>query len=229
MLARLRGADKPSRMQAQMRRWVTWVGVVVLSAAGVAVGATLSRAAMSRGGRAPADPVLEAAASEEVAAWQGRRSLTTLTDRAYARARPNCPRVLDPGNPDHEGCIRDWLRLRDLIAAKLPAPEIPPAADQAGLATEGPAADMRGWLGTLTQDQRAGLRDIIGARQYDGIATSAASGDDEATRSAMRGLKAETEQLTDERPFEALRRYSQLKSLLGDKLDGLVSLAEKYK
>ncbi len=211
-----------------MPRWITWVGVVLLSGAGLLAGAGVARAFVGPV-RRRVDPALDRAAANAVARYGSSVPLGVLTDHAYWAARPGCPKQLDPSNPAHAECTRAWLQLRDLVSAKLPPPEIPRPEDRPDLPSEGPAADLRGWLGSLSQDQREGLRQMIGARHYDALAKNAAGGDDEGTVKAMLDLKEEIELLADDDPLEALRRYRELKGLLGPRFDELLRLAEKYR
>lgn len=196
--------------------------------AGFFVGAGLARAIIGPPRHAP-DPALVRAADRAVASRRDGEPVSLVVNAAYHDARPACPRQLDPDNPEHAECIQVWLRLRDLVVAMLPPPAIPAPDDAAsGLSQEGPAADVRAWLSSLTAEQRAGLRDLVGAKHYDGIAGAAAAGNDRRTRKAMRALQDDLEQLADDHPLEAMRKYAALQSLLGDKLDELSGLAAKY-
>lgn len=206
-----------------MPRWLTWLGVAAVSGAGVAGGVAIARALIRKG----ADPALVAAARSVVERHGTGVPLAVLTNRAYHQVRPSCPARLDPDDPSHADCVRVWLQLRSLIAAELPPPRIE-GPDDTTLPSEGPAADLRRWLGSLTPQQRSGLREQIGAVHYDAIARAAAAGDDAKTVKALRALKAEIDQLAEEDPLEALRRYRALKSLLGDRFDELAQLAEKH-
>lgn len=151
-----------------------------------------------------------------------------VTDVAYTMAYPDCPAQLDPGDPMHERCIEYWLHLRDLAIEQMPSPEGRPARDRPGLSGTGPAADMRGWLESLTQHQRSELRSIIGGRHYDGIKRNAYDGDDAGVVSAVLRFKRGAEKHASEDKFGALERYLELKELLGPKLDELMQLAQKY-
>lgn len=156
-------------------------------------------------------------------------NLNILTNRAYHSAFPDCPRRLDPNDPSHEDCVRSWLRVRDHVAARLPAPELPTPEEKAGLPTTGEAADIRGWLESLTPHQISRLREILGANLVDPVQRAAFAGDDEGTVRAVVTLKKTVEDYAEEHPFDALRQYSELKDLLGPKLDDLLRTAEQYK
>jgi hypothetical protein len=205
----------------------TWIGITGVVLGGATAGALLARAVLPRP-RPSVDPALELAAEQVVAGRGDGTDLMSLADQAYRVARPSCPATLDPDDPSHAGCVGDWLRLRDLVAAKLPPPPVRAPTPQAGLADTGPAADMRGWLESLTPEQRTGLREIIGAKFYDPIVEAAAEGDDEDEVEAVLDLKEEIEEFASDSPLAALRQYKQLKGLLGPKLDELLRLAQQY-
>lgn len=206
-----------------VRTWKTWLGVALVTATGLSVGAGVVRAIIGGQRRKrSSDPDLIRAVEETLA--KGRSgSLHGLTDRAYRLARPGCPTRLDPDDPTHEQCIAVWLEVRDLVAARLPPPVIE-SAD--GVVASGPAADIRTWLASLTPEQRSGLREIVGTAHYDRITARADAGDDPGTVDALLDLKDEMDGLN---PLAAMRRYAELKSLLGPKLDDFIRIAEKHR
>lgn len=211
--------------------WLTWLGATGLAVAGVLAGAGIARAAVGPvgpKGRAH-DPALEPHVQAAIAQLGVDANLNILTNHAYNAAFPDCPRRLDPADQSHENCVRRWLGARDLVAARLPAPELPTPSEQEGLATTGSAADIRGWLESLTPNQRSRLREILGANLVDPVQTAAFSGDDDGTERAVVHLKKTVEDYAEEHPFDALRQYSELKDLLGPKLDDLLRTAEQYK
>jgi len=201
------------------------VATAVLSAV---AGASLARAAMGAAERKRTAAELGHLANEVITDLGVDRDLMSLTDTAYHRGFPACPRTLDPGDPSHADCIRLWLQLRDEIAARLPAPRISSPEPAEGLADTGPAAEMRGWLQSLTAEQRNGLRRIIGANHYDPIVEAAQNGDDEGTVKAVRRLRKDADDLAANEPLAAWRQYSELKSLLGSKLDDFLKLTQRY-
>lgn len=207
--------------------WLRWAAVAAVTAAGIATGATVAHVLLRRR-RPKVDPALKRAADETVQSLGTGTDMMTLTDTAYRAARPDCPGRLDPDDPTHADCIRAWLQLRDLIAARLPPPAMPKPVPQSGLSETGPAADMRGWLESLTPTQRAELRESIGAEHYDPISRAANAGDDKAVVKSVLALKAAIEDLASDDPLAALRQYRRLKSSLGPKLDELLRLAQQY-
>jgi hypothetical protein len=207
--------------------WVSWVMIAAVATVGIAAGAGIAYAATQRGKR-KAEAQLEQAAEQAIASLGTGRDLMTLTDAAYRAAAPACPRPLDPGDPTHADCIRVWLRLRDLVAARLPPPVIQAPEPQEGLADTGPAADMRGWLESLTPKQRTELRATIGPEYYDPISNAAQAGDDKGVAKSVKALQKAIEKHASDEPLAALRQYRKLKSSLGPRLDELMQLAQQH-
>jgi hypothetical protein len=210
--------------------WATWLlgtGVVVV---GVTAGAGIAHAFLGK--RSPRgrsyDPSLEPAVDQAIAD-HGAAQLNLTTNAAYHSAFPHCPRTLDPSDQSHADCVRAWLRVRDMVLGRLPPPVVPTPEEEPGLATTGPAADIRGWLQSLTPAQRSGLRDIVGAELVDPVERAAIRGDDQATVNSVVHMKKTIEDYAEEHPFDALRQYQELKKLLGPKLDVLLQLAEQHR
>jgi len=231
--------------------WRRWLTVVLISAAGVTLGAGAARAAMRRVPKRDAN--LNQHADAAITRHGSQASMMVLVDTAYREAYPDCPKTLDPDNAAHGDCIRKWLVVREVVAERLPpieyagvgglepmGPVGPSGTDPAAqpestpeskpLPTTGPAAEMRGWLGSLTHTQRAELRRIVGPEYVTPIETAAAAGDDAGVMKASIELKDAGERLASDSPFTAMGRYRELKTALGSaKLDELTRLASKYK
>jgi hypothetical protein len=151
---------------------------------------------------------------------------TEVTDAAYSMAYPDCPEKLDPSEPTHAQCIDLWKGLHALAKQALPGQRPRPVPDD--LPDEGPAADMRRWLDSLSAHQRSELRRIIGPKYYDPIKRSAAAGDDGKTVGNVLRFKRAVEKFAEEDKMAALSQYLELKKLLGPKLDELLETAQKY-
>lgn len=210
------------------KRWI-WIG----GAVGVAllVGGVAYAKIKKKG--APSEPLAPAAAVDRAIQILGTDAdADDVANAAYPMAYPDCPDVLDPDDPAHTECIDAWIELRALAVAALPDKRRKPpkreGAPPEPLSTEGPAADMRTWLDGLTQHQRSELRRILGSTYYDPIKNAAQAGDDGKTVSSVLRLKRSIETLVSEDPFKAAAQYSELKKLLGPKLDELLGMAEKY-
>lgn len=198
---------------------------------GLTAGAGIARAFVgARGPKGRAyDPALEPAVDDAIARHGADADTVKLANTAYESAFPECPKQLDPDDPTHADCIRRWLQIRDVVLARLPPPAIPTPAEEPGLPTTGPAADMRGWLQSLTAQQRSELSRILGANLVRPLEQAAITGDDPGTVSAAVHMKKTIEDYAEEHPFDALRQYRDLKQLLGTKLDTLLQLAEKHR
>jgi hypothetical protein len=206
------------------KRWL-WIG-------GVGATALLVSAVAYAKLRSPAIediPTPAQAVANAIEILGSDAEVVEVTDVAYAMAYPDCPPVLDPEDPTHELCIEFWLHLRDLAIEQMPPPESRPSQEQPGLSDTGPAADMRGWLESLTQRQRSELRRIIGKKYYDPIKRNAYEGDDAGVVLAVLRFKSAAEKHASEDKFGALERYLELRELLGPKLDELMQIAQQYK
>jgi len=209
--------------------WKKWLAITLLTAAGVTVGAGIAHAAMRS--VPERDPDLEGFADAAISKHGTKASLNVLVDEAYFLAYPNCPTTLDPDNSAHAACISKWLVLREVVSERLPPVDYdagPPASGEA-LPSTGPAAEMRGWLGSLTAKQRSDLRRIVGDEYVRPIEEAAEAGDDQGVIDAAIELKEAGEKLASESPLKAMSQYRELKSSLGPKLDELTRLASKYK
>lgn len=231
-----RRAANPLPSSPSRARWL-WIG------GAVAVALLLGGAAYARFRKAteispPSSP--EEAVDRAISLLGTARDPQEIADAAYPMAYPDCPPTLDPDDLSHAACIEDWWRLHDLAEAALPAGGSPPSEasppsdegrppqDDGTLPTTGPAADMRAWLESLTQTQRAQLRTLIGATHYDPIKHAAYAGDDAQTVSAVLRFKNAAEKMLSDDPIAAAKRYSELRALLGPKLDELLAQAKKY-
>lgn len=207
-----------------MAPWASWILRSVVVVGGLLGGAGIARATINGIDRREKQQAADAAINKLGAG----ASLTKLTDVAYAMLWPKCPGKLDPANPAHQSCVRLWLQMQDVVAGRLPPPSIsPPAASP--LPTTGPAADLRGWLESLTSEQRDNLRENLGAKYYDPIVARAAAGDDAGAVQAVRDLRTHMEAFAEEEPFAALSMLASIKSSLGDKLDVLIQLQQQWK
>lgn len=206
-----------------MAPWAQWILRTFVVVGGLFGGAGIARATIRGLDRREKQQAADAAITKLGAG----ASLTALTDVAYAMLWPKCPAKLDPGNPAHQNCVRLWLQMQDTVAGRLPPPSItPPAAGT--LPTTGPAADLRGWLESLTPEQRDNLRENLGAKYYDPVVARAAAGDDAGAVQAVKDLKAHMEAYAEEEPFAALSMIASMKSSLGDKLDVLIRLQQTW-
>lgn len=203
----------PSRQENPASRW-PWIGAGLAALLLAGGGIAYARLRKKKAVPSPEEAVLEA---REILGPVA--SADDVADMAYAAAYPECPTVLDPNDPKHQGCIAAWMALKKMAAPKGPAPSKP---------ARGPAAETERWLDGLTSQQRTELRDIIGTSYYDPISSAAWAGDDDATVKAVLRLKADTERLLAENPIAAASRYSQLKALLGPKLDTFLEMAERF-
>jgi hypothetical protein len=210
-------------MSPTTKRWL-WIGGIVGGA--LLLGGGVAYAKMRKAPSEPLPP--EQAVREAIQILGENADADDIANAAYPLAHPDCPDTLDPEDPSHGPCIDKWLALRDLAESIMPTNQRPPRRDGAPLPTEGPAADMRAWLDSLTQSQRSQLRDLIGASNYDPIKRAAQAGDDGQTVASVLRLKRNIEKLVDDDPIEAAKQYHALKTLLGPKLDELLDLAEQY-
>jgi len=207
----------------QTRTW--WIaGIVAATVAAGALAYRMLRTSESGGVLTPAEGVARALEILGEGA-----EVIEIADVAYTMVYPDCPPLLDPEDPTHEECIAAWLQLRDLAIDQLPAPAGRPSKTQEGLASTGPAADLRGWLESLTSTQRSELRTIIGSTYYDPMKRSAYEGDDGGVVRAVLRFKASAEAYASKDKMGALARYMELTDLLGPKLDELMRLAKSYK
>lgn len=213
---------KSNPIRPRAKRWI-WI------AAGVAtllVGGGVAYAKMRKRSSGPPSP--EDAVDRAIEILGSDASAIEVADAAYPMAYPDCPEKLDPDDPDHALCIEDWNHLYDLAKDTLPKGKWGPRPVPDDLPDEGPAADMRAWLGSLSPHQRTELRRIIGPKYYDPIKRAANAGDDGKTVGNVLRLKNAIEKLLREDPIEAASQYNELKKLLGPKLDDLMDAAEKY-
>lgn len=217
--------DRVANPSPSTKRWL-WVGGGVVVALLVGGGVAYAR---FRKSVAPAGPVPpEEAVDRAINLLGTQRDPEEITDAAYPMAYPDCPPLLDPDDPTHGTCIDYWWHLHDLAVERLPPPSGRPRPPTDELPTTGPAADMREWFGSLTQHQRSELRRLIGPSNYDPIKRAANDGDDGKTVAAVLRLKNSIEKLLSDDPIAALKRYNELKKLLGPKLDELMDTADKY-
>lgn len=206
------------------KRWM-WIGGAVVAALFIGGGVAYAR---FRKSIAPSGPLPPGDAVDRAIELLGQnRDPEEIADAAYPMAYPDCPAPLDPEDPTHEACIDYWWHLHDLAEERLPPTSSQPSAPTE-LPTTGPAADMRAWIESLTQHQRSELRRIMGPSHYDPIKRSAYDGDDGKTVGAVLRFKNAAEKQLSEHPIDALKRYNDLKKLLGPKLDELMDAAEKY-
>lgn len=212
-------------MSPSTKRWL-WIGGAVAAALLVGGGVAYARFRKSIEPEGPIPP--QQAVDRAIGLLGTAREPEEIADAAYPMAYPDCPAKLDPEDPTHEQCIDYWWHLHDLAAERLPPPSERPRPHPDELPTEGPAADMRAWLESLTQHQRSELRRLIGPPYYNPIKRAAYDGDDGKTVAAVIRLKNSIEKLASDDPIEALKRYGELKDLLGSKLDELMDTAEKY-
>jgi hypothetical protein len=213
--------QNPLSPPAKRWLWIGGVGAATLLVGGVAY-------AKLRTPTPAGPPTPTRAIATAIGILGSDAEVIEVTDVAYTMAYPDCPVVLDPDDPTHELCIEYWLHLRDLAIEQMPPPESRPAEEQPGLSMTGPAADMRGWLESLTQRQRSELRRIIGSKYYDPIKRGAYDGDDAGVVSAVLRFKNAAQKHASEDKFGALKRYLELQELLGAKLDELMQLAQQY-
>jgi hypothetical protein len=154
----------------------------------------------------------------------GPKGSIEIADLAYTMAYPKCPKKLDPKNANHADCIAKWLKLREIALV-----ELPKSSSNDNDTGPGPADDMVEWLDSLTSSQKSGLKKLIGDEHYTDIDTSARSGNDSKTVSAVLRFKSDIELLVEEHPLDAFAKYRDLKELLGPKLEELLKKAQKYK
>lgn len=219
-LATADGGRRRNPLSSRTKRWL-WIG------GGVAAALLIGGVVYARSKAAPEGPLEPKDAVDRAIGILGEGAKAhDVADAAYPLAYPDCPDVLDPEDPTHARCIEYWFHLQDLAQERLPPPTDRPSGPKAAA---GPAADMKAWLDSLTQDQRSELRQIIGPSYYDPIERAAKAGDDGKTVAAVLRLEAAVRKLVAQDPIAASKQYAQLKSLLGPKLDELLNTAKKYR
>jgi len=140
---------------------------------------------------------------------------TELTDHAYFRLFPDCPRVLDPDDPSHETCINDWLEIFAEALELAGDPEMrPKPGDKPGKKRSKPgmAKRLKSFINDISPQQRKQVRRIIGAKHYDALEKAAMDDDDEAARKAVSRLRSDINALSKlERARKGMELYSVLK------------------
>ncbi len=93
-----------------MAKIPTWAWVAGAGVAAFGVGALVLR--KDDAGRAGAKAI---GIALDVVKKHPKMSVEDQTTMAYHLAHPECPRVLDPKNIDHEDCIGLWVSMRDYV------------------------------------------------------------------------------------------------------------------
>jgi len=140
---------------------------------------------------------------------------------AYFMAYPDGP------SPPTGGHLVAWNRIVHKIRTQLGRPEegaleIPEAED-----VDDTAELVGAWLASLTPAQEQGARSAIGSGTWDPVVQGAARNDDRATKAALLSLKVGIEHEASENKLGALKMYSDLKSLLGPKLDEFIGILDQ--
>lgn len=203
-------AENPRRNPLQTWHKVLLGTLIVGGALGVGI------FLFARPARAASLPVPdEGNAIDDAIAQLGKEAPTSsIAQVAYAMAYPEGP------HPPVGDYLLVWHRIVTTIQERLargdgevPAPTTPADVDD----TSERAAT---WLTSLTDAQRAEVRDTIGAALFDPLVRSAQSKDDLSSRAALGNIKSAIEQVAAESKFSAFAMYSRLNSALGDELLG---------
>lgn len=211
-------ADNPRRNPLQTWHKILLGTLIVGGALGVGI------FLFARPARAASLPVPdEGKAIDDAIAQLGEQAPTSsIAQVAYAMAYPEGP------HPPAADYAAVWNRIVAAIEERLgrrgegavPAPTTPADVDDTSERTAT-------WLASLTDAQKAEVRDTIGAALFDPLVRAAQSKDDLSARAALGNIKAAIEEIAAESKFSAFAMYSRLNSALGEeKLREFRSLLE---
>lgn len=109
-----------------------------------------------------------------------------ITDKAYWLAYPECPKKLDPANPEHQTCLESWMRIWADVKARKVAGRTTPGVSDMDTGPDGNLSkEVKAWINSLSAAQKTTVKNVVGEERYAGMVASSNSGDDVRTQAQL--------------------------------------------